>query len=72
MEYFGDDGELCRDDDGGDGEVRTSVYHSNFAPIGAKLRQRAFLKICDFRFFDAEKYFSAKFSDRKVSFSSIW
>ena len=64
--------ELFGDDDGGDDELRTSVYPSNLAPIGAKLRQRAFRTICNFRFFDAEKVFSAKFSNRKVSFSSIW
>ena len=34
--------ELFGDDDGGDDELRTSVYHSNLAPTGAKLRQRAF------------------------------
>ena len=41
--------------DGGDGELQTSVYPSNFAPIAAKLRQRAFQTICNFRFFDAKK-----------------
>ena len=40
---------------GGDDELRTSVYPPNLAPIGAKLRQRAFRKICKFRFFDAGK-----------------
>ena len=64
--------ELFGDDDGGDDELRTSVYPSNLAPIGAKLGQHAFRKICNFRFFDAENFFSAKFSDRKVRFSLIW
>ena len=36
---------------GGDGELRTTVYPSYFAPIAAKLRQRAFQTICKFRFF---------------------
>ena len=40
-----------RMDDG----LRTSVCPSNFAPIAAKLRQRAFQTICKFRFFDVEK-----------------
>ena len=69
MEYFEDDGELFKDDDGGDDELRTSVYPSNLAPICAKLRQRAFRKMCNFRFLEAKRFFSAKSSDRKVSFS---
>ena len=40
---------------GGDGELQTAVYPLNLAPIAAKLRQRAFQTICNFRFFDAEK-----------------
>ena len=40
--------------DGGDVALRTSVYSSNFAPISATLRQRAFWKITYFRFFDAD------------------
>ena len=44
----------------GDDELRTSVYPSNLAPIGAKLRQHAFRTICNFRFFDAEKKKSKK------------
>ena len=55
--------------DGGDGELRTSVYPSNLAPIGAKLRQRAFQTICKFRFFDVEKCFSQKNSDFVFGFS---
>ena len=39
-------------------ELRTSVYQSNFAPIGANLRQRAFRKICNCRCFDAGFVFS--------------
>ena len=31
------------------------------APIGAKLRQNAFRTICNFRFFDAEFFFSKMF-----------
>ena len=54
---------------GGDGELRTSVYPSNFAPIAAKLRQRAFQTICKFRFFDAEKKKSEKNSDLFFGFS---
>ena len=46
--------------DGGDGELRTSVYPSNFAPIAAKLQQRAFQTICKFRFFDADFFFFEK------------
>ena len=48
--------ELFGDDDGGDDELRTSVYPSNLAPIGAKLRQRAFRKIFKFRSVDAENF----------------
>ena len=57
--YFSTDGRT----DCGDGELRTSVYPSNLAPIAAKLRQRAFQTICKFRFFDAENIFSEKNSD---------
>ena len=49
--------ELFGDDDGGDDELRTSVYPPDLAPIGAKLRQHAFQTICNFRFFDTEKFF---------------
>ena len=49
--------ESCR----GRHELRTSVYPSNFAPIAAKIRQRAFQTICKFRFFDAKKNFSQIF-----------
>ena len=52
--------QLFGDDDGGVDEVRTSIYPSNLAPIGAKLRQRAFRKICKFRSFDAEMFFFGK------------
>ena len=39
-----------------------AVYPSNITPIGAKLRQRAFRKICKFGLFDAEKkVFGKKF-----------
>ena len=64
--------ELFGDDDGGDDELRTSVYASNFAPIGAKLRQRAFRKICKFRFFDAEKKNSDKISKMFSVFHYFW
>ena len=37
--------ELFGDDDGGDDELRTSVYPPNLAPIGAKLRQNLQLSI---------------------------
>ena len=40
--------------DGGVGELRTSVYPSNLAPISAKLRQNTFQTICSFSFFDPE------------------
>ena len=36
------------------------------ARIAAKLRQNAFRTICNFRFFDAEFFFSKKIFDRKV------
>ena len=49
----------------------TIVYPSNLAPFGLKLCQNAFQTIPDILFFDAEKK-SANFSDRKISFSSIW
>ena len=49
--------------DGGDVELRTSVYPSNIAPIATKLRQRAFRTICNFRFFDFDIFFSEKLSD---------
>ena len=55
--------------DGGDGELRTSVYPSNIAPIATKLRQRAFRTICNFRFFDVENLFSEKNSDFFFGFS---
>ena len=41
-------------------ELRTSVRPSNFARIAAKLRENAFRTICNFRFFDAEIFFSKK------------
>ena len=47
-------------------ELRTSVYPSNFAPIPTKLRENAFRMICNFRFFDAENFFS-KFCFRLFS-----
>ena len=68
MELFGDDGEFFRDDDDGDDALRTSVYPPNLAPIGAKLRQRAFRKICNFRFFDAEIFFRQNFRIKKSDF----
>ena len=37
-----------------DDELRTAVYPSNMAWIGAKLRQHMFRTICNFSFFDAE------------------
>ena len=46
----------------GDDELRTTVHLPNIAPIGAKLRQNAFQTICNFRFVDAEKICSTKFS----------
>ena len=52
-----------------DDELRTSVYPANLAPIAAKLRQRAFQTICNFRFFDAENFFSEKNSDFFSRFS---
>ena len=57
--------------DGGDSELRTSVYPSNFAPIATKLRQRAFQTICKFRFFDAEFFFPEIFLDFFFGFSSF-
>ena len=60
--------ELFGDDDGGDDELRTSVYPSNFTPIGAKRRQRAFQTISNFRFFDAERVFRQNFRIEKSDF----
>ena len=54
--------------DGGYDEFRTCVYPSNLAPIGAKLRQRAFRKISNFRFFDTEKFFGQNFRIDKSDF----
>ena len=54
--------------DGGDNELRTSVYPSNLAPIATKLRQRAFQTICKLRFFDVEKK-NRKISDFFLGFS---
>ena len=65
MELFGDDG-------GGDDELRTSVYPSNLAPIGANLRQRAFRKICNFRFFVAENFLSEFFFSVFHDFQQIF
>ena len=61
MEIFGDG-------DGGDDELRTSVYPSNLAPIGAKLRQHAFRKICNFRFSTPEKKIRQNFRIEKSVF----
>ena len=52
-------------------ELRTAVYVSNLARIGAKICQNAFRTIPEISFFDAEKFFFAKFSDRKNYFSQI-
>ena len=52
-------------------ELRTSVYPSNLAPIAAKLRQRAFQTICNFRFFDAESFFLGKMFRFFFRFSSF-
>ncbi len=53
-------------------KLRTPVCPSKSAPIGLKLCQNAFQTIPDVSFFDAEKKISAKFSDRKISFSMFW
>ena len=37
-------------------KIRTAVYPSNMAPIGAKLCQNAFQMIPDISFLDAEKH----------------
>ena len=42
-------------------KLRTAVYPSNMARIGAKLRQNAFQTICNFSFFDADFFFSGFF-----------
>ena len=57
-------------------KLRTAVYPSNMAPIGAKLWQNAFQTICNFLFFDAVffldlffcKIFGARFFFEKVRF----
>ena len=41
-------------------KLRTAVYPSNMAPIGAKLWQNAFQTICNFAFFDPENFFWGK------------
>ena len=55
---------------GGD-ELRTSVYPSNFAPIAAKLRQRAFQTTCKFRFSYVENFLRKKFWIFFFGFSSF-
>ena len=42
-------------------KLRTVVYPSNIAPIGAKLRQRTFRTIGNIRFFDAGFFFFRNF-----------
>ena len=42
--------------------AEATTNSANMAPIGAKLRQNAFRKICNFRFFRAEIFFSKQFS----------
>ena len=41
-------------------KFRTAIYPLNKAQIGAKLWQNAFQTICNFSFFDAEKFFGPK------------
>ena len=60
-------------------ELRTSVYPSNFAPIGLKLWENAFQTICNFRFFNSEKKIStpkkiveAHFFFKNCFFWKIW
>ena len=46
-------------------KLRTTIYPSNIAPIGAKLWENAFQAICNISFFDAEKKIGA------ISFKKI-
>ena len=56
----------------GDDELRTTVHLPNIAPIGAKLRQNAFQTICNFRFFDAGKFFRQNFSAKKFGSANVF
>ena len=52
-------------------KIRTAVYPSNMAPIGAKLCQNAFQMIPDISFLDAEKHGLAIFFQTKIGVKSI-
>ena len=56
------------------GRLRWKFFRncSNMAQIGAKLCQNAFRTILNVSSFDAENFFSAKFSDHNFRFSLIW
>ena len=47
-------------------KIRTAVYPSNMAPIGAKLCQNAFQMIPDISFLDADKHVLAIFFQKKM------
>ena len=47
-------------------KIRTAVYPSNKARIGAKLWQNAFRKICNFSFFDATFFFLENKNAKKM------
>ena len=47
-------------------KLRTAVYPSNKARIGAKLWENAFRTICNFSFFDAQKNFFDKTFAKKI------
>ena len=49
--------------------TRRRVDASNFAQIAAKLRENAFRTICNFPFFDAEKFSSENFPQFLFGFS---
>ena len=59
--------QLFGDDDGGDEELRTSVYPSNLAPIGAKLYAR-FGRFATFDFFTPKFFFRRNFRIEKSVF----
>ena len=52
-------------------KLRTTVYVSNLARIGAKICQNAFRTIPKILFFDAKKIFFAKIFGSKILFSQI-
>ena len=52
-------------------KIRTAVYPSNMAPIGAKLCQNAFQMIPNISFLDAKKHVLAFFFRKQIGVKSI-